>query len=54
MAIFDRGKLVITAGDYTAVQKLNKKVEQIRALTQAEYDAMPSKDRNTLYLIVGA
>lgn len=50
------GDAVPQAGDYTAamVGAIPKGgVEQIQALTQAQYDALSAKDSKTLYLITG-
>lgn len=51
MAVYQNGKLVSAGDGYPAVQKLNKKITEIRAISQAEYDALPKKDKYTLYII---
>jgi hypothetical protein len=51
MAIFDRGALRTSADGFLFLEKQIKKVTNILAMTQAQYDAIPKKDKNTLYII---
>lgn len=54
MPLYENGKLISQGDGYPAVRKATKKVTATLALTQAEYDALPNKDRNTLYIIIEA